>query len=106
MISAVGQIRDAVAAMKLGALEYVTKPFDLDEVMALVQSAVRMGRALQENRQWRENDAATTSETGFVGRSAAAVRNWLEKTRSSVGSCRRRMVASRRMPSRNGKRGN
>ena len=74
MISAVGQIRDAVAAMKLGALEYVTKPFDLDEVMALVQSAVRMGRALQENRQWRENDAATTSETGFVGRSAAAVR--------------------------------
>jgi len=74
MISAVGQIRDAVLAMKSGAFEYVTKPFDLDEVIALVHSAVRLGHALQENRQWREAATSPIAETCFVGDSPAAVK--------------------------------
>ena len=72
IISAVGQVKDAVTAMKRGALEYVTKPFDLDELLALVASAARMGRALQENRQLRAAVTHPAPETGFVGTSAVA----------------------------------
>lgn len=72
IMSAVGQVKDAVAAMKAGALEYVTKPFDLDEVLALMVSASRMGRALQENRQLRETVARPAPDSEFAGDSPVA----------------------------------
>jgi DNA-binding NtrC family response regulator len=72
MISATGQVRNAVAAMKQGALEYITKPFDLDELLSLVTSAARMGRALQENRQLHDAMTRPAPETGFAGTSPAA----------------------------------
>ena len=72
IMSAVGQVKDAVGAMKAGALEYVTKPFDLDEVIALMVSASRMGGALQENRQLRESVARPAPDTGFAGDSPIA----------------------------------
>jgi len=72
IMSAVGQVKDAVAAMKAGALEYVTKPFDLDEVLALMVSASRMGRALQENRQLRDTVAQPAPDSDFAGESPAA----------------------------------
>ncbi|MBL9134322.1 MAG: sigma-54-dependent Fis family transcriptional regulator [Verrucomicrobiales bacterium] len=74
MISAVGQVRDAVMALKMGAFEYVTKPFELDELLAIVQSASRLGVALRENRQWQEAMTGTAPEPLFAGRSAAAQR--------------------------------
>jgi DNA-binding NtrC family response regulator len=80
VMSAVGQIKEAVAAMKAGALEYVSKPFDLDEVVALVLSATRMGRALQENRQLKEAVARPVPDSEFVGQSAA-VQQLLETVR-------------------------
>jgi len=36
MLTAVKEIRTAIKAMKLGAYDYVTKPFDIDEIKALV----------------------------------------------------------------------
>lgn len=70
MLSAVGQLRDAVTAIKRGAMEYITKPFDLDELMALVLSATRVGGALQENRQLRAAVTQPAPATGFAGDSA------------------------------------
>ncbi len=67
MISALGQVKNAVAAMKLGALEYVTKPFDVDELVAQVASAVRMGRALQENRQLHDAVTRLAPDRVFAG---------------------------------------
>jgi two-component system response regulator AtoC len=40
MITAHGTIKSAVDAMKLGAFDYVTKPFDLDDLKQLVQNAL------------------------------------------------------------------
>ncbi len=49
MITAFGSVENAVAAMKLGAFHYLTKPFKNDEVRLLV------GQALQTTRLRREN---------------------------------------------------
>ncbi|MDH7600873.1 MAG: sigma-54 dependent transcriptional regulator [Armatimonadota bacterium] len=40
MITAHGTIKSAVEAMKLGALDYLCKPFDLDDVKTLVRNAL------------------------------------------------------------------
>jgi two-component system, NtrC family, response regulator AtoC len=48
LVTAVKTVRTAVAAMKLGAFDYVTKPFDEDELLSLVR------RALQKRSLERE----------------------------------------------------
>ncbi len=44
MISAFGDVDDAVSAMKLGASDYVTKPFDPEELL------IRISRAVEDKR--------------------------------------------------------
>ncbi len=44
MISAHGDVSDAVEAMKLGAMDYLIKPFDPDELL------MRLNRAIEETR--------------------------------------------------------
>src|SRR5262245_28403264 len=40
LVTAVQTVRTAVAAMKLGAFDYVTKPFDEDEILPLIRRAL------------------------------------------------------------------
>ena len=40
MITATTTVKTAVRAMKLGAYDYITKPFDLDEVRLIVKKAL------------------------------------------------------------------
>ena len=40
VMTAFGTIKDAVEAMKLGAFDYITKPFALDEFLMLVERAL------------------------------------------------------------------
>jgi two-component system, NtrC family, response regulator HydG len=40
LVTAYGDVRDAVAALKLGAVDYLAKPVDLDELLACVQDAL------------------------------------------------------------------
>lgn len=44
MISAHGEIKDAVEAMKIGACDYLVKPFDPDELLIRIRKAVEAGR--------------------------------------------------------------
>jgi DNA-binding NtrC family response regulator len=45
MITAYGTIKTAVDAIRYGAAEYITKPFDIDEIKALVSRAVAVKTA-------------------------------------------------------------
>jgi two-component system response regulator AtoC len=56
MISAYGEIRDAVEAMKLGARDYVVKPFDPEELV------VRLKRVLESCRLETEVELAAAPE--------------------------------------------
>lgn len=51
MITAHGSERAAVEAMKLGAFDYFRKPFEIDELLAVVQRAVESVRLSAENER-------------------------------------------------------
>lgn len=49
MLTAYGTVSTAVDALKLGAFDYLTKPFKVDELLNTVRRALEYSRALQEN---------------------------------------------------------
>jgi two-component system response regulator PilR (NtrC family) len=50
VITAYGSTETAVAAMKLGARDYLVKPFDVEELKIVVRNAVESERLREENR--------------------------------------------------------
>jgi DNA-binding NtrC family response regulator len=54
IITAYGSIKSAVEAMRLGAFNYLTKPFDIDEVRAVVKRALEHRRLLAENQELKQ----------------------------------------------------
>jgi DNA-binding NtrC family response regulator len=50
MMTGLSEIQTAVRAMKLGALDYLSKPFDPDELRLVVERALERRRLLQQNR--------------------------------------------------------
>ncbi len=78
IITASHDIANAVQAMRLGALDYVTKPLDVDALMALVRKAVRTARLSEENRQLRGSIGSADPHTPFIG-NAPEVRKLLDQ---------------------------
>src|SRR5512135_1224968 len=54
ILTAYATVGSAVAAMKEGAYDYLTKPIDLDELLLLVQRVERDVRLRRENRELKE----------------------------------------------------
>jgi len=52
MMTAYGMASDVMEAMKLGAFDYVQKPFDLTEVKQVVAKAVAMQQTADEQDEW------------------------------------------------------
>lgn len=53
MVTAVAEVDSAVACLRMGALDYVAKPFHLDEVRARVTQALDKRRLILENRNYQ-----------------------------------------------------
>ena len=70
MMTAYGSVSDAVAAMQLGARDYVQKPLDLDEIRLKIERALEGARERREIAYYRARQAAGTVE----GESPAIVR--------------------------------
>lgn len=57
MITATKTVKTAVEAMKLGAYDYITKPFDVDELRLIISRALSTQALKEENqRLWMEID--------------------------------------------------
>jgi putative two-component system response regulator len=54
MITAVADVGTAVSCLSMGAMDYLTKPFHLDEVRARVRQAMDRRRLIIENRGYQE----------------------------------------------------
>jgi two-component system response regulator PilR (NtrC family) len=55
IITAYGSIESAIAAMKAGAFDYITKPFKNEEVLVVLRNALERRRLVDENRSLRQN---------------------------------------------------
>jgi two-component system response regulator HydG len=70
VITAMGEIHDAVDAIKRGAFHYMTKPCDLDELQSAVASAIE-ARNRQENSEGAHPSLPMTASMELVGNGSA-----------------------------------
>lgn len=62
MLTAYGDIRNAVQAMKSGAHDYITKPFDNDELILTIRKALRMHHLAMEVERLRKELGEKSAE--------------------------------------------
>jgi len=69
MMTAYGTVENAVEAMKLGAFDYVMKPFSADEIELVLKRAFEHKRLILENRLLRSELAGKYRFENIVGKS-------------------------------------
>jgi two-component system response regulator PilR (NtrC family) len=70
MITAFATAEQAVDAIKLGAFHYFTKPFNNDEIRALVRNALEKRDLKQENILLKQDALAKDGFCGIIGKSS------------------------------------
>jgi two-component system, NtrC family, response regulator AtoC len=68
MMSAYGTIDTAIECMKLGAYDYISKPFKNDEILLVLRKAAERERLKTENRQLKEEMLRECSFASMVSR--------------------------------------
>ena len=71
MMTGYASVETAVAALKNGAYDYVTKPLDPDEIAHLVKNALAHKQTAKENVLLRETVAEVARPEEMIGQSAA-----------------------------------
>jgi two-component system response regulator AtoC len=71
LMTAFGTIQTAVAAMRAGALDFVTKPFQAEELLVSLERAFERRALEEENRRLRRAVARLSSFGELVGKSPA-----------------------------------
>ncbi len=69
MMTAHATVESAIEAMKLGALDYLQKPFDIDELLVVVNRALDHQRLRTQHRYLISERDAEFNHYGIVGRS-------------------------------------
>jgi DNA-binding NtrC family response regulator len=69
VMTAFGTVENAVEAMKSGAADFLLKPFDLDQLSAVVNKALEIRSLREENRELKEELGRKYRWDNIVGRS-------------------------------------
>jgi two-component system response regulator PilR (NtrC family) len=69
MMTAFTSTKSAIEAMKLGAYDYVPKPFDIDELKAVLERALEKNRLYEENTYLRRELEQRYAFKNIIGRS-------------------------------------
>jgi len=85
VITAHGSVETAVGAMKLGAFDYITKPFQMDELLLIVERVGRVIRLRRETEEPKEVPDDTFWFGGILGADSRMLET-LEKVRAAAGS--------------------
>ena len=78
VMTADGGVRGAVAALKLGAIDYLAKPFDQEEVPLVIERA-RRARQTARLAEHRRSDSRYSGEGFFFGTSLAPLESQLQR---------------------------
>ncbi len=70
VITAFGTTETAVEAMKLGAYDYISKPFKNEHITLTVTKALEKTALARENRELKKRISAASAESSILGRSA------------------------------------
>src|SRR6266850_2703268 len=70
VMTAHGTMETAIQAMQAGAYDYLTKPFDIDEVLLLAQRALEAGRLTQEVARLKTGMQEVREFSALIGRHA------------------------------------
>ncbi len=85
IITAHGTIESAIEAMKLGAMDFITKPFSKNQLTVVVKKAFEYRQLIEENRNLRRAVQDRYSFENIIGRSSSmeAVYKAISKVASS-----------------------
>jgi DNA-binding NtrC family response regulator len=88
MMTAFSTVENAVEAMRLGAYHYVNKPFNLDEVVILVEKALETSQLRREVRALRSSQGSEYAFDSIIGGSPAmqAIKSLLARVAKSPAS--------------------
>jgi len=67
VMTAFGTVQTAVEAMRIGAFDYITKPFNLDELMIVLDKALSVAKLQKENRMLKMQLKNKYNFEGLVG---------------------------------------
>ncbi|MBN1949411.1 MAG: sigma-54-dependent Fis family transcriptional regulator [Candidatus Cloacimonetes bacterium] len=85
MLTAHGDVKNAVQAMRLGAYDYLSKPVDREEILIVIQKALQTARLTREVRELKEKLNERDLLTNIIGESVA-FRRVLEHVRIIAGT--------------------
>src|SRR5437667_5146940 len=74
VVTGYGTVKDAVEAIKRGACDFVSKPFQIDELLHVLESALEQRRLKMENAYLRAQLEERYSFAGIIGKSTAMAR--------------------------------
>ena len=86
MISAYGDIKDAVEAMKIGARDYIVKPFDPEELIIRIKRIIE-NRELKDRIELGKQEGSEFED--WIGESPPLIeiKNLLRKSRRPIQPC-------------------
>ncbi len=82
LMTAFGTIETAVKAMKLGAFDYITKPFEGDELVIAVKRAIEHAAVKRENAVLKANASNTAAASGTSGEQPLGLDRLIGQTRT------------------------
>ncbi len=73
MITAYGDVSEAVQALHLGAVDFLKKPYELEEVVVSITAAARRATLESELARYREREAQSFRRETLIGECAAMI---------------------------------
>jgi len=74
MMTAFASVDTAIEAMKLGAADYITKPFKVDEIKLAIEKSINRKKLLDENSSLKRRLQGDNSFDKFIGKSEVVVK--------------------------------
>lgn len=85
IVTAYGDVATAVEALKDGAADFITKPFNNQELLAVMERVIKLQNVIKENKALRRMLADRYDLTGFIG-SGSRMRAIRDETARMAGT--------------------